>query len=933
MILLNKIKLVFFALIGQLLFLDNAFAGIGFSPPSPSDMSRQFINEIFGSLLDHGNDVFGSSIATFNGAVLIVGGILVSYTILVGTLGTAHDGEMLGKKFSSVWVPIRTAMGTALVMPVLAGGYCVMQSIVMWLIMQGSTLANMAWTSYMSNPPLLKIKLSTTSKGMVKKFVEDVYVINLCLASLNKSYADSTESGSFILGKYDYKYVLTGNTYEFGDFGGMLKSKTACGTVTLPNAPKLSTGLVTTSITSLGSTSAYFKGVDLKPIHDAHILATKNIVTQTAILATQAILPTSTVNYSQLDALVVEYIQKIETAAVGIANSSNASQLAAQQGWFLAGTWATSIINQQNKINNATKSISKSKISIISPPKMALDHVYSYLQKGYEVIKTQRPEIESSLQEPVVDEYGVNSYNSGSSSDNSDSIMTSITSWTSGLDITNVKTDTRHPLIIMSDIGFQILDSIMTAIASSAVIAGAAGLSIAGFSLNGTGAVIAIFVALAGPLLAFQGIGGMLAYILPNTPLFLWFGVLIGWTLMVIEAVIAAPLWAVMHLHPSGDDMTGKGGNGYMLVLGLILRPTLIIFGLIAAIVMSGLFGNLLNIIFFDLLLSNTPDGTLGFFGILFGTGLYAGLMMLIIKSTFSMMHSIPDQLMRWIGGGQEQLGQYAGQMNEGAIQKGAAIGGAAIGLMTDKAIGGAASSFSNIKQQSDINKQKELQDKGNKQDVESRNESKNQETDDKLGYGSSGMIQSGKANGFTQQERSNKILQANNDLGGKDSFSAESFRADMSKNMEKGYTFDQSYEKSMASSVDSKLGDGAHKLASNTSVGGNIGSSEYRGIVASLNGKMNNLTKIGQSPEEAREAISGMISNTCTRHEAEGGNIGSILSQESKKLKENPESYGKITGDAGKQMSFDFGDNQPPPASSGGGSKIGKGKEDGGAG
>ena len=54
---------------------------------------------------------------------------------------------------------------------------------------------------------------------------------------------------------------------------------------------------------------------------------------------------------------------------------------------------------------------------------------------------------------------------------------------------------------------------------------------------------------------------------------------------MVVEAIIAAPLWAVMHLHPSGDDMTGKGGNGYMLVLGLVVRPALIIFGLIAAIV------------------------------------------------------------------------------------------------------------------------------------------------------------------------------------------------------------------------------------------------------------------------------------------------------------------------------------------------------------
>ena len=51
-----------------------------------------------------------SAISTFNGAVLIIGGILATYTLLAGTLGTAHDGEMLGKKFSSVWIPIRYSL-------------------------------------------------------------------------------------------------------------------------------------------------------------------------------------------------------------------------------------------------------------------------------------------------------------------------------------------------------------------------------------------------------------------------------------------------------------------------------------------------------------------------------------------------------------------------------------------------------------------------------------------------------------------------------------------------------------------------------------------------------------------------------------------------------------------------------------------------------
>lgn len=42
---------------------------------------------------------------------------------------------------------------------------------------------------------------------------------------------------------------------------------------------------------------------------------------------------------------------------------------------------------------------------------------------------------------------------------------------------------------------------------------------------------------------------------------------------------------------------------------------------------------------------------------------------------------------------------------------------------------------------------------------------------------------------------------------------------------------------------------------------------------------------KSGQSQEEAKESISGMISNTLERAKTESTSIGSILSQESKKL------------------------------------------------
>ncbi len=76
---------------------------------------------------------------------------LAAYTLIAGTMSTAHDGEMLGKKWSSMWLPVRTALGTAMILPA-AGGFCAAQVMVLWMINQGVGLADTIWNTYASNP-------------------------------------------------------------------------------------------------------------------------------------------------------------------------------------------------------------------------------------------------------------------------------------------------------------------------------------------------------------------------------------------------------------------------------------------------------------------------------------------------------------------------------------------------------------------------------------------------------------------------------------------------------------------------------------------------------------------------------------------------------------------------------------------------------------
>ena len=128
-----------------LVFADDT---VSFTPPT-SDYSVGWLADIFGIvdgvLHGTGSQIVGSMFSVFNAAVMALGGIIISYTMLVSTMNTAHEGEMLGKKWSSIWVPVRATAGFALLVPK-ASGYCLLQVFVMWVVVQGVGAADKLWS-------------------------------------------------------------------------------------------------------------------------------------------------------------------------------------------------------------------------------------------------------------------------------------------------------------------------------------------------------------------------------------------------------------------------------------------------------------------------------------------------------------------------------------------------------------------------------------------------------------------------------------------------------------------------------------------------------------------------------------------------------------------------------------------------------------------
>ncbi len=126
---------------------DDSGSSMSLRPPT-TDVSVIFLSNIFGVvdgvLHGTGSQIMGAMFAVFNSAVLALGGIIIMYTLMVSTVNTAQEGQMLGQKWSSIWVPVRSTLGLTLLIPK-ASGYCIMQIMFMWVVVQGVGAADRVW--------------------------------------------------------------------------------------------------------------------------------------------------------------------------------------------------------------------------------------------------------------------------------------------------------------------------------------------------------------------------------------------------------------------------------------------------------------------------------------------------------------------------------------------------------------------------------------------------------------------------------------------------------------------------------------------------------------------------------------------------------------------------------------------------------------------
>ncbi len=215
--------------------------------------------------------------------------------------------------------------------------------------------------------------------------------------------------------------------------------------------------------------------------------------------------------------------------------------------------------------------------------------------------------------------------------------------------------DQVHPIVLMAEIGQKMIAFAELIILSALAIAGVVAVFSAGFLGALASGVVGMIFVIVGPLV----IGGViLSIILPMTPFIRFVFAISGWMIAIIEAVVMVPIVALGHLRTDGEGIMGPMVQGsYVMMLQLLLRPVLIVIGLILSMFLVEVTVNYVNYLFFAML-DTLPIGQghglflsslirfVGF-GVMYGVLMYG-----LINSSFKLVDILPEAVVKYLGGG-----------------------------------------------------------------------------------------------------------------------------------------------------------------------------------------------------------------------------------------------------------------------------------------
>src|SRR5471030_86537 len=345
------------------LFIESAHATTNYySLTGDKDFVMNILDKYFNP--DQVN-VIGTVLSVYMPICLSVSGIIAAYILIVGTVSTAHDGEVLGKKWSSMWVPIRAPLAVSLLLPY-SNGWAVIQCIVLSLAVQGSEWGNDVWKK--TAPSLItdNTYISITNKTAIRQLIVNTLYSAACVQIANDDVTKNVKDSSLFGFTQSVRYMdivkfksesgsnnMVGYTYGYPDGNSFLGYKSdICGSTKMKllnedNMPDAASLLINTNSISLN-------------VQKAQLAANEVLVRAANVYAASYLKnpkPSDVASVNKtIDLMTNLYAQTIQTAAnAAMKEAVNQSQIdkLTEAGWTYSYAFYMRITTANSSANAA----------------------------------------------------------------------------------------------------------------------------------------------------------------------------------------------------------------------------------------------------------------------------------------------------------------------------------------------------------------------------------------------------------------------------------------------------------------------------------------------------------------------------------------------------------------------------------------------------
>jgi conjugal transfer/type IV secretion protein DotA/TraY len=634
--------------------------GMNFPVPS-GDKSLEMLGSFMGGSagIPGSAAVMEALMLVFNGAILSLASIVAFYTIVSAVVQTAHDGEVLGKRYSSLWVPIRAATGIAAIVP--AGGFSAVQILVLWVAAQGVGLADSLYN--------VGIDAVTSRGGFVRPVVtqdsgKDVVAgmakIGACVAV---NAADIAKAG----GTDGYAFEISTSRPNDGvptaadGYKPLGPEKTVLNArFTHPTAKAVSCGTITFTVPDA---EGEVGGAIARSVYEAQVAAAQSALSAASIAMQQAdagmsqssadaaakAINDATIAYNtQVNAAIARGIEAGAERAKGLYNAE--VEALKRGGWATAGGSFMSLSKFTSQITPAAMadsvSVRASNVAVLSVDESAVKSKIDSLAK---LVTTQNAAVGGEAPEDTESNLIVRKINELVDSALFSPFRALIKSMTSHMSGGN-------PLSEIKTMGDALLTAVALIVTGILVVqtgakSWAAEIATAGTSGGFASALASMMMFFSFLLFGMLTLGITMAVYIPLVPYIIWLSVLISWMIAVAEAVIASPLWMMMHINPEGEGFsTGATDAGYKFVAAVFLRPGLSVIAFFIASSIMFAVGAFVNATFFSVVSATQSGSFTGLFSFLGFMFVYTSICITLVQKSFALCLTIPEAILRWIG-------------------------------------------------------------------------------------------------------------------------------------------------------------------------------------------------------------------------------------------------------------------------------------------